>query len=59
VVRARVRREEQAFGGLIALPSFLFATSRIVSGYVGGLPVHPRDVVGRGLELAQDRQAQR
>jgi acyl dehydratase len=26
------------FGGLIALPSFLFATSRIVSGYVGGLP---------------------
>jgi len=25
-------------GGLIALPSFLFATSRIVSGYVGGLP---------------------
>jgi acyl dehydratase len=26
------------YGGLIALPSFLFATSRIVSGYVGGLP---------------------
>jgi acyl dehydratase len=26
------------FGGIIALPSFLFATSRIVSGYVGGLP---------------------
>jgi acyl dehydratase len=26
------------FGGLIALPSFLFSTSRIVSGYVGGLP---------------------
>ena len=26
------------FGGLVALPSFLFATSRIVSGYVGGLP---------------------
>jgi acyl dehydratase len=25
-------------GGLIALPSFLFTTSRIVSGYVGGLP---------------------
>ena len=25
-------------GGIIALPSFLFATSRIVSGYVGGLP---------------------
>jgi acyl dehydratase len=25
-------------GGLVALPSFLFATSRIVSGYVGGLP---------------------
>jgi len=26
------------FGSLIALPSFLFATSRIASGYVGGLP---------------------
>jgi len=26
------------FGGVIALPSFLFACSRIVSGYVGGLP---------------------
>ena len=26
------------FGGLVALPSFLFATSRIVSGYVGGIP---------------------
>ncbi len=25
-------------GGLVALPSFLFSTSRIVSGYVGGLP---------------------
>ncbi len=25
------------WGGIIALPSFLFATSRIVSGYVGGL----------------------
>ncbi|KQW56576.1 FAS1-like dehydratase domain-containing protein [Variovorax sp. Root411] len=25
-------------GGILALPSFLFATSRIVSGYVGGLP---------------------
>ena len=24
--------------GVVALPSFLFATSRIVSGYVGGLP---------------------
>ncbi|HEY4041741.1 MAG TPA: MaoC family dehydratase N-terminal domain-containing protein, partial [Rhodopila sp.] len=24
------------FGGIVALPSFLFATSRIVSGYVGG-----------------------
>jgi acyl dehydratase len=24
--------------GIIALPSFLFATSRIISGYVGGLP---------------------
>lgn len=27
-----------AHGGILALPSFLFATSRIVSGYVGGLP---------------------
>lgn len=25
------------FGGIIALPSFLFATNRIISGYVGGL----------------------
>ena len=25
------------FGDIIALPSFLFATSRIISGYVGGL----------------------
>ncbi|MBO9357656.1 acyl dehydratase [Bordetella petrii] len=25
-------------GGIVALPSFLFATNRIVSGYVGGLP---------------------
>ncbi len=27
-----------AYGTVVALPSFLFATSRIVSGYVGGLP---------------------
>lgn len=26
------------YGGLVALPSFLFSTSRIISGYVGGLP---------------------
>ena len=26
------------YGGIVALPSFLFSTSRIVSGYVGGLP---------------------
>ena len=26
------------FGTIVALPSFLFATSRIISGYVGGLP---------------------
>jgi acyl dehydratase len=26
------------YGGIIALPSFLFACSRIISGYVGGLP---------------------
>ncbi|WP_431281441.1 FAS1-like dehydratase domain-containing protein [Humitalea sp. 24SJ18S-53] len=27
-----------ALGGIVALPSFLFSTSRIISGYVGGLP---------------------
>src|SRR5687767_11443742 len=27
-----------AHGGIVALPSFLFSTSRIISGYVGGLP---------------------
>ncbi len=27
-----------ALGDIVALPSFLFATSRIISGYVGGLP---------------------
>jgi len=26
------------FGTIIALPSFLFATNRVISGYVGGLP---------------------
>jgi len=26
------------YGSIIALPSFLFATNRIISGYVGGLP---------------------
>ena len=26
------------YGGIVALPSFLFSTSRIISGYVGGLP---------------------
>jgi acyl dehydratase len=25
-------------GGIVALPSFLFATNRVISGYVGGLP---------------------
>jgi acyl dehydratase len=30
--------EGTANGGVIALPSFLFACSRIISGYVGGLP---------------------
>jgi acyl dehydratase len=29
---------QSRFGGLTALPSFLFACDRIVSGYVGGLP---------------------
>jgi len=29
---------QSRYGGIVALPSFLFATSRIVSGYVGGLP---------------------
>ena len=32
------------FGDVVALPSFLFACSRIISGYVGGLPgVHASD----------------
>lgn len=26
------------YGGIVALPSFLFSTNRIISGYVGGLP---------------------
>lgn len=30
--------ERSSLGGLVALPSFLFTTSRIISGYVGGLP---------------------
>lgn len=30
--------EKTSHGGIVALPSFLFATSRIISGYVGGLP---------------------
>jgi acyl dehydratase len=30
--------EKTKYGSLVALPSFLFSTSRIVSGYVGGLP---------------------
>lgn len=30
--------ENTQYGDIIALPSFLFTTSRIVSGYVGGLP---------------------
>jgi acyl dehydratase len=29
---------ETSYGGIIAPPSFLFACSRIISGYVGGLP---------------------
>jgi acyl dehydratase len=29
---------QTSHGALIALPSFLFATNRIISGYVGGLP---------------------
>lgn len=30
--------KQTKYGDVIALPSFLFATSRIISGYVGGLP---------------------
>ena len=30
--------EKTPYGGIVALPSFLFSTSRIVSGYFGGLP---------------------
>ena len=29
--------EKTRYGSLVALPSFLFTTSRIVSGYCGGL----------------------
>jgi acyl dehydratase len=29
--------EKTSYGSIVALPSFLFSTSRIVSGYVGGL----------------------
>jgi acyl dehydratase len=29
--------EKSSLGGIVALPSFLFSTSRIISGYVGGL----------------------
>ena len=43
------------YGGIVALPSFLFATSRIISGYVGGLARRACDVVGRRLELASSR----
>ena len=35
---ARLRRRRRSSATSIALPSFLFATSRIISGYVGGLP---------------------
>lgn len=30
--------DKTKFGSLVALPSFLFTTSRIISGYCGGLP---------------------
>lgn len=30
--------EKTKYGSIVALPSFLFSTSRIVSGYCGGLP---------------------
>ena len=33
-----ITRPRRSYGGIVALPSFLFATSRIISGYVGGLP---------------------
>ena len=36
----------------VAPPTILFAMDRIVSGYVGGLPGHPRDVRGHRLPLA-------
>ena len=44
-------------GGIVALPSFLFATDRIVSGYVGGLPgVH---AMWAGADWTWHRWAQR
>jgi hypothetical protein len=36
VVRSGIRAKTQ-YGTIVALPSFLFTTSRIISGYCGGL----------------------
>jgi hypothetical protein len=47
------------YGSIVALPSFLFSTNRIASGYCGGLSGHSRDVGRRGLDLAQAGAAQR
>ena len=51
----RSTRRSTRWGGIVALPSFLFATSRIISGYVGGLPGRARDVGRRRLDLASSR----
>ena len=43
------------YGGIVALPSFLFSTSRIVSGYVGGLPgVHAMFEEGQTASVSTD-----
>ena len=59
VVRSRLRRARRSYGGIVALPSFLFATSRIVSGYVGGLPGVHAMWSGADWTLAQAGAAQR
>ena len=47
------------YGSIVALPSFLFTTSRIISGYCGGLSGRARHVGRRRLDLAQAGAAQR
>mgnify|MGYP003694755927 CR=1 FL=1 len=59
LVRSRTTRRGTRWGGVVAPPSFLFATSRIISGYVGGLPGVHAMWAGRGLDVAPPGAAQR